>query len=555
MRSVSLADNDDKYPEAAPETPDPDERARRVGDADGGGAATDVAGDGSDVGTDEALGDTSMASRSANRSANEARVDTSAAAVSANEADAAPASADDADRDTPASSTAEQGMTEGIVVSLGDTRSGAASDPQGDTVLHAAPTKEMPRADTDPAPAPTLRDVTRTAGSFARGRLSAMQVFLQGHRPMMVGIFVVIALLTLGIVLFVSSLAGLPPDNLIIQDTRAHLARSSYDPGLYGHEEALAVESVRIIDCSRADGQDDCLALVEVDLSGETVTLSEQIALTYELDDGSWTCTEVADPTNLVYTALTGVDEGKVIENIGLVLGKADSPADGGDASALSLPALYSDAEVTLSDTRFDAEAQDETLSLHLSRATAFTSYECDLSARFVFRPGNGLWELASASVSKGAKELSLTPVVGSWRGDFVGQVSTGGKCFGAKEGETRIVIDSVGDGRISGTLTGTAHYHGDVTADVDGSQGDTAFESVSFTGTQDPRSSGISFICTTPEDAKGGLRLRLDFGTPEDPNAANATITTTSDYQSTFIVFPYEREARFEDSFSLTKE
>ncbi len=90
---------------------------------------------------------------------------------------------------------------------------------------------------------------------------------------------------------------------------------------------------------------------------------------------------------------------------------------------------------------------------------------------------------------------------------------------------------------------------------DTDETEGDTYLSDVAFTGTGDQNASGISFNCQTPEDAKGSLLLRLEFGSPNDPSAATATVTTTYDYTSSFLFIPYDRRAVFSDSFSLQME
>lgn len=428
---------------------------------------------------------------------------------------------------------------------------------QDDTLPHPAPTAQIPFAEPDQEePAASFRDVTRTAGSYARGRLSALQVFLQGHRPVTIATALVFLVAVLVIVVFAARLADLPATTAIEQDIRSHYARASYEPSTYGSDDPLGLFEIRVISCERTGDPDECVAQAALSYASSSLQLSEDVSLTYTRTDGTWTCTEAGTPENLVYTATTGIDKTKLVENVGPVLSKAEASLadEGKDSTALSLPTLYADADVAITSETFDAHEQDDHILLHLEHSSAFTSYECDLSARFVFRPGNGAWELSSASVDPQAKELTFAPLVGTWEGSFREQSALEAKCFGAKSADMRIVIDAAEDGRVTGTISCLAHYHADLSRDAEGSEDDVQLTDVPFSGTIDATSTGIAFDCTTPEDAKGALALRLEFGTQSDPSAARATVITSSSYESAFLFIPYEREARFADSYTLTK-
>ena len=54
---------------------------------------------------------------------------------------------------------------------------------------------------------------------------------------------------------------------------------------------------------------------------------------------------------------------------------------------------------------------------------------------------------------------------------------------------------------------------------------------------------------------AGGTVTLTLQFGLADAPDAATATLTSTHAYEDTILlVLPYQREARFVDSFTLAK-
>lgn len=430
------------------------------------------------------------------------------------------------------------------------------SHTQEDTLPHTPPTVEMPRTDADETPqSATFKDVTRAAGSYARGRWSALQVFLQGHTPLAITATLLLVVSTLLIVLFVSHLADLPEADLIEKDVRSRLAEADYEPGAYGSDDPLAISSIEILSCDRTGETHECDARVALSYANDAVTLSEEVTLTYETTGDAWSCKEIAEPINKVYTATRGIDTEKASSNLGLILSKAEASLAADESSgSLSLPTLYASADAEVVNETFDPAKQDDLVTFHLASTSVFTSYECEITARFVFRPGNGMWELSSATANKDAKNLTLAPLIGTWTGSFTDQVSTGARCFGGKSVELNISILSADRDHISGKVSCLAHYHGDIEHDAESVEGDEELVEVAFTGTGDTNSSGISFICTTPDDAKGTLRLRLDFGTPNDPSEATATIVTESDYVASFLFIPYDRIASFSDSYRLTK-
>lgn len=424
----------------------------------------------------------------------------------------------------------------------------------------ASPTEQIPPAAESPQPstpeAATFHDVASTAGSFARGRLARLETFLATHRLALAAAALALVVAAALLALAVRRLLDYPTASR--QDVAAHLAAPAYSGGAYGHDDAPLLSDVRQTARHKdARTPNKCQLTVVATYASDAVEALQEATLTYERGADGWACV-AAEPTGSAsFRATAGVSEDKLAANVAGLLQRAEASLAQDEATtSSSLPALYGDADVAVTGASFDEDAQTASADLHLTRSSAFTAHECDLHATFAFRPGNGLWELTSATVSPGAKDVQLTPLVGTWEGTFRAQAAADGKCFGAKEAGLQVSIGSVSGQRIAGTLSGVAHYHADLSADAEATEGDAALSAVPFQGTLvDGGAQDISFACTTPEDARGSVTLTLTFGTPEDPTAATATLTTTHAYTATFLLIPYQREATFSDTYVLTRQ
>ncbi len=167
---------------------------------------------------------------------------------------------------------------------------------------------------------------------------------------------------------------------------------------------------------------------------------------------------------------------------------------------------------------------------------------------------------------------------MGTWQGTFTSQASSSAKCLAAKQTGLVVTVEKAtlaqdGDAIIEGKLSGVAHLHPDLDKNADSTEGDETLENVPFAGristggvTQDvigllagnnPKKdvAGIVFECTTQEMSQGKVSLTLTFGTSSKPDAASATLVSTHSYQDTFLLLlPYQRDARFADTFTLEK-
>ena len=421
-----------------------------------------------------------------------------------------------------------------------------------------APTENMPSADeapavdTDPA---SLHDVAAAAGSYARSRFGQLRTFVVTHRFALAAVMALGVAAILGIALLVGRLADMPDQASFMKDAQTMLSAPDYSGGAYGSDEPLVLRNLEVTNRRKQAAQpNECLVSGVATFSNGAVEALQEAQLTYERKDGTWTCTGAEAVGGASYRAVTGLETDKVLSSMSGILQRAETSFSE-EQNGTALPSLYADAQATITSDSFDAETQTEVMSLHLARSATFTAYECDVQATFAFRPSNGLWELTAATASDNAKDITLSPLMGTWTGTFREQTSSKGKCFGAKASDLRIVVTSVSNDKITGTLSGIVHYHGEVPEDTDASEGDTELSGVPFSGTMSREGSGISFTCTTPQDASGAVELSLLFGTQDDPSAARAVLTTTHAYEASWFIFAYDTEATFSDTFVLTRE
>ena len=420
------------------------------------------------------------------------------------------------------------------------------------------PTETIPSAEeAQPAQAEpaSLHDVATTTGSYARGLLGRLSAFLAAHGLATAVVAALCVAAVLGMGTLARRFSSLPDDVTVRSDVQSSLAAPAYSGGAYGYDDPLSLVDVQVDKRARSSSESGAYQVdVTASYSNGKVDVLQEATLVYEPSDGAWTCSTATPVGSAVYSTTSGTDEGKIVSNAASILQRADS-SQADAAGSVSLSRLYDGADVRVVEQAFDAETQTAAATLHFSKTSTFTSYECDVQASFAFRPGNGLWELTSAAASESAREATLAPLVGTWSGPFQGQVAAEGRCFGAKEAGVRISISSADSGRISGTVTVIAHFHGDPSSDQQAMDGDTELTDVPFTGTSVQGEAGLSFMCTLPDDAAGGAEMNLVFGPADDPDGAHATVTTYHTYTDSFLFIPYERQAIFSNTFVLTRE
>ena len=445
---------------------------------------------------------------------------------------------------------------------------GSATQPMPEPV--AAPRPDAPAPTVD---APQLRDVGAAFGGWLRGRIAAASAFFSTHRRLALVLALACVGVILAAVLWGVDAAQTPSDEQVLADARSQLAAPAHTASPYEVDKPLVFQSAEITHKQTSGTRHDaCDVDVEAVFGNGAIESRADAQLTYVREGDTWTCT-AATVGKASHRALAGVSQERVLGQMEGLLKEADT-----DSEDESLASLYRNAQVELAEESFDADTQTDTLTLHAASAGTFVSYECDLTARFRFAPASGAWELASATVSDGARDLSFAPLVGTWQGTFAHQEAEVGKCLSARGTGLTVTIERAeltqdGGARIAGTLTGTAHFHATLANDADATEGDAPLEAVPFTGTlssgyqeldiisllagNNPISNaaGIVFDCTTQDLAQGRITLTLTFGRADAPDAASATLTSTHAYEDYILLFvPYEREARFVDHFTLEK-
>ncbi len=496
--------------------------------------------------------------------------DLSTAAGSADEPSSATEAERPTDREDPAS-LADERVGEGLA---------AEEAPDLPTESLPEPTKPLPETVEAPEPAhvhngvaPAISSARTTLSAWASGALGRGRSLLSAHRPAVALVALACIGAVAGIVLLCMGASRLPADSLVKDDARARLAAPSYTPGDYVDGDPLVLQSVEVVRKRMSDTRrDGCIVDVVAVFANKGMETRADAQLSYvRTGEDSWGCT-AASVGNAAHRAIAGVSHEQVIAHLETLLQEAEGADDGQE----TLATLYRSASCEVTGEGFDEEAQVDHLTLHCSRAEAFVSYECELSASFRFVPASGTWELTGAEVAPGAKELGFKPLMGTWRGTFRSQESTSAKCLGAHEAGLTVEVTSAAmtdeGARIEGTVSGVAHLHPDLDEDVEASEGDLDLHAVPFVGempsdgTEDDllallmgssteEEAGIVFRCAAQDVAGGSVTLTLVFGSASAPESATATLVSTHAYEDTFLLLvPYQRDARFSDTFSLER-
>lgn len=443
------------------------------------------------------------------------------------------------------------------------------------TERRAAVLDETARRSAGEQESPRFRDVTGTLGDYVRGRVAAVAAFARGHR-LVTGLLAVLAVAAVALLVVASVRAGsLPDDETIAADARERLEAPAYSAGSFGTSNVLVARDVEVRSRERsATAPDDesaqfgasgyATADVLVTYSSSSVTAEVTATLGYALVDGAWV--GVGDPQDVrvAWRTSSGVDQQRVIENVDVLLGRAETLVAEGDAAtdALTLSEIYEGAAVEVESEAFDADAQTDTLEVVCTQAGAYEAYVCRMSVTFSFRAASGSWDISALEVSEGAKQRTFEPLVGTWKGTFQSQETDDTKCLAARESGLSLVIegDATDQGvtRLTGTVSGLAHYHQHPSQDSESCEGDAAFKDVAFSATlvggrDEDTGSDLTFVATLPEDVGGTVTITLSFGTEEDPSRVTAQVKTTYPYTGSFLFIPYDETITYTDTFVLT--
>jgi len=374
--------------------------------------------------------------------------------------------------------------------------------------------------------------------------------------------------------------SNLPPTDVIETDATSRLATPPYDCDLYGNASNLSFVSIGINSRTRTEtaitsdaAQFGASGYASADVTAvyknASVTATKTATLGYAKVNGSWVGIGTEQNVRLSYEATAGIDRNRMRDDMSAILGKADQalhvndPDNTSYANEPSLVGLYDNANVTVADEEFDAEAQTDTVKLELTKPEGFGAYDCELTVHFAFRAANGIWEIDSIEVSDDARTLGYDSVVGTWTGTFQSQETDGNKCLAASSTPLEVTIDSYQNtssgARLSGTVSGMAHFHDHPADNADSCDGDTVFSDVRFTATLDGSgTSGLGgdavFVTTLPEMAGGTVDVSLGFGTSDDPGAVVAVVETSYQHEESFLFVRYDTSIGYKDTYVLQR-
>lgn len=374
--------------------------------------------------------------------------------------------------------------------------------------------------------------------------------------------------------------SNLPPTDVIETDATSRLATPPYDCDLYGNASKLSFVSLGVSSRTRTEtaitsdaAQFGASGYASADVTAvyknASVTVTKTATLGYAKVNDSWIGVGTEQDVRLSYEATAGIDRSRMLGGMSAILGKADQalhvndPDNASYANEPSLVGLYDNASVTVADEEFDAETQTDTVKLELTKQEGFGEYDCELTVRFAFRAANGIWEIDSIDVSNDAKALGYNSTVGTWTGTFQSQETDGTKCLAASSTPLEVTISSYQNtssgARLTGTISGIAHFHDHPEDNADSCDGDTVFSDVTFTAALDESgASGLNgtavFVATLPEMAGGTVDVALDFGTSDDPGAVIAVVETSYQHKESFLFVHYDTSIGYKDTYVLQR-
>lgn len=428
--------------------------------------------------------------------------------------------------------------------------------------------------------APRLHDVTLTLGDYLRGRTERIKGFSTKHRAS----FFVLILFAMVVIIFLAlafaRTSSVPSASDVSDDALERMSVPSYSSGTFGPDAILVARDVEVrsnkrtataitSDAAQFGASGYASANVLVTFSSDAVRAEKTSTLGYAHVDGTWIAIGDETDTQVAWHATSGVDQQRVVDNLGVVLTRAESSLDSDEADSpavheLRLASIYASGDVKIVSESFDEDAQTDTLRISCTKASSYESYTCQLNVTFAFRPASGQWEIDQSTVSQGAKTRTFNPLEGTWAGTFQSQETSGTKCLAARDAGLTVTIDAnsvtASGAQLTGTVSGLAHYHDHPSEDAQSCEGDSAFEDVPFTATlvggyNEATSSDLAFVATLPEDLGGTTTVTLGFGSSDDPDRVVAVVQTTYPHTGSFLFIPYDETIVYTDLFTMRKK
>ena len=417
---------------------------------------------------------------------------------------------------------------------------------------------------------PELHEIARSAGKYVQAKRNRASTFFKEHDKAL-GIGIALAVVaTIAIVWVVAIFLNAPAYAQIERDMSERMPTYDYVGGTYGPDLQIPLSGLSVTKRDRAQtpagfeanggGGNAYRVEVEAVYDDGKMRVVRNVGATYVQQGDTWAIASELDEAGISFTALSGVDEGKVLANVAPILQAARSTQS-------PLDELYADGEFSIAGGNFVASPEQDTSTddviISCKKESGFFSYAGNVTARFAFESGE--WRLRSAEADASAGIRRYEPLVGTWSGPMVSHEASGGSCYGAQRQQLSVTINTVGDpsqggGQVQGAFTGMAHYHERLQSNASSNKGDKLLEGMTFTGvisTEYDRKTGSSLNveCTTPGSEDGNVDLVLSFGTDSDPSAVFARVTTTRQYEETTLFwFPRQATATFTDTYLLTR-
>lgn len=441
-----------------------------------------------------------------------------------------------------------------------DTLERPASDDGSDTAAGAlVPVKQT-----------KLSDVAAVAGSYARERRQGVGDYVKRH-PKRIALLIVLLLVAIFAVVMAGIRASnLPDEDLIRESAHNRVETPAYSGGFFGYDDPLALASVEVGARRHLSGAPEstvhdvsfgAISYAEADVAlsyrNEHISAVKTATIGFAEHPEGWVDAGIPMNEQVAFAALTGVDEEKVLSNIGLLLDRADASNDGTEPS---LQEIYYDGEFEVQAHSFDPVEQTDLIVIHCSAKQGVSTYECLLSAQFTFLPANGLWELSGATTSKDAKDRSLSMLEGTWDGSFSSaRVSEGDNCLAGSSKPMTLVVDGVGalgsDTVLDGHVSLVAHLHEPPETRQDESADDVWYGDESITCTLvGELGNKLVFEGALSERAAGTVSIRLEV---EDADRITATVTTVYDWTTTegfIITWETEHSVTYTDTYTLRR-
>ena len=336
------------------------------------------------------------------------------------------------------------------------------------------------------------------------------------------GVAAVVLVAVVAVVVFLNS--G-PSNGTIEQIVRENVSTKDMSTGsMWSDGSDYSIKSVKVLNKQKGNMQDvssyqvmgvritdPYSARVEVVFANDDSEVTKQGNINLVKANGKWdTIYFTGSELDTTGTKVTGgVDEKKVIQNMGTILSTADA-----SGYSMSLSSLYDNGDFKVKKSDLNSDKATDTVKISCKSSSTYSESKGTITAKFVYG-GNG-WELNSVKASDDIDKVSYQKLVGTWTGKFKSQ-SSGEECFGGKANPVKVTITKVDDetGEVEGTFNGVAHNHKTPDNAEDSDAGDTVLTDVPFNMVFTFNSSwsypSDDYEC--PQDANGKVTFSLSFG------------------------------------------